>query len=75
MYDDLALLLGPPLRLAVLGDAQLAKVEMGGVIGARVLRVFRLLDVSLVQESGYALAEGLCLRPAAVREGRIIRRG
>lgn len=75
VYDDLALLLGPPLRLAVLGDAQLAEVEMGGVVGGRVLRVFRLLDVSLMEEGGYALAEGLCLGPAAVREGRIIRRG
>jgi len=75
MYDDLALLLGPSLRLAVLGDAQLAKVKMGGVVGGRVLRVFCLLDVSLMEESGYALAESLCLRPAAIREGRIIRRG
>jgi hypothetical protein len=53
MYDDVALLLGPSqamsLGLAVVRDAQLAEVEVGGVIGGRVLRIFRLLDVSLVQ--------------------------
>jgi hypothetical protein len=75
VYDDLALLLGPSWRPAVFGDAQFAKVEMGGVIAGRLLRVFCLLDVALVQQSGYALAEGLCLRPSAIGEGRVVGRG
>jgi hypothetical protein len=54
MYDNLALLvlLGQSqavfLRLAFFRDGQLAKVEMGGVVAGRILRIFCLLEISFV---------------------------
>lgn len=71
MYDDLALLLlGSPL----FRDAQLAQVEMCGVVAGRVLRILCLLDISLVQQCRYALAKCLCLRPPAISERRVVGR-
>lgn len=77
MDDNLPLL--PPrslgaiaMRLALLRDIQLAQVELCGIMARSRLCLVSLLGVALMEQCGYALAEGFCLRPAAICERGVV---